>query len=94
MKMLFALAGISILIAALTSCSGTQPFHKEKLPDPSGYRAHFGDVDANGDKLVNWTEFKQHFPNTEPRVFKALDLNQDSAVDHDEWHKFKKAHGH
>jgi hypothetical protein len=23
----------------------------------------------------------------------ALDLNDDAAIDHDEWHEFKEAHG-
>ena len=50
-------------------------------------------MDANGDDMVSWDEFKAHFPHAEPKVFAAIDLNEDKALDHDEWHKFKAAHG-
>jgi len=26
-------------------------------------------------------------------VFSAIDINKDGYIDHDEWHKFKEAHG-
>ena len=55
--------------------------------------AHFGDMDSNGDDLVSWDEFKAYFPKAEPSVFESIDLNADNALDHDEWHKFKAAHG-
>ena len=32
------------------------------------------------------------FPDTTAQVFKALDLDGDGIVDHDEWHDFKEAH--
>ena len=47
----------------------------------------------NGDEMVNYEEFKAHFPQGNKGVFEALDLNRDGSVDHDEWHKFKEAHG-
>jgi len=34
-----------------------------------------------------------YFPQAEPAVFAAIDLNKDGNIDHDEWHKFKEAHG-
>ena len=76
----------------ISGCASSKSFHGEKLPPPEAYNAHFGDMDVNGDGRVNWSEFKRHFPHAEPKVFFALDLNQDSAVDHDEWHQFKAAH--
>ena len=63
------------------------------MPDPQSYNAHFGDIDANGDELVNWEEFSAHFQNAEQKVFDEIDLNQDGSIDHDEWHAFKAAHG-
>jgi hypothetical protein len=68
-------------------------YHEKALPDPKSFNAHFGDMDRNGDELLNWEEFKGHFPQADQRVFQALDLNKDGSVDEDEWHKFKKAHG-
>lgn len=89
MKQLFSLCTILMLITTYTACS----YHKQQMPDPSAYNAHFPDMDTNQDQLVNWAEFKKHFPNADDKVFKALDMDKDSAVDHDEWHEFKKAHG-
>jgi ABC-type nickel/cobalt efflux system permease component RcnA len=63
------------------------------MPDPKSYNAHFGDMDANGDDLVNWEEFAAHFQNADQNVFDAINLNHDGNIDHDEWHEFKAAHG-
>jgi hypothetical protein len=63
------------------------------MPDPKSFNAHFGDMDSDGNDLVSWDEFKAHFPHAEPKVFTAIDLNGDKALDHDEWHEFKAAHG-
>lgn len=85
-----------LLVAALflaAGCSTHSRYHKSPLPSPESYNAHFGDMDADGDDLVKWSEFKDYFPQAEKRVFEALDLNGDEAVDHDEWHRFKDAHG-
>jgi hypothetical protein len=50
-------------------------------------------MDSDGNDLVDWTEFEKYFPQAEPSVFKAIDLNGDGNIDHDEWHQFKEAHG-
>jgi hypothetical protein len=50
-------------------------------------------MDLDGNDLVNWTEFKDRFPQGEEKVFDAFDLNGDGYIDHEEWHKFKEAHG-
>jgi hypothetical protein len=62
------------------------------MPDPKSYDAHFGDMVSDGDDLVGWDEFKAYFPHAERKVFDAIDLNGDHALDHDEWHEFKAAH--
>ena len=82
-----------VMFVLLFACSGKKTFHKGPMPDPKSFNAHFGDMDANGDEMVSWDEFKAHFPHAEPKVFAAIDLNEDKALDHDEWHKFKAAHG-
>ena len=74
-------------------CSSKSHHHGDKMPPPESYNAHFGDMDANSDERVDWEEFKSFFPQAEPKVFNALDLNKDGFVDHDEWHEFKQAHG-
>ena len=50
-------------------------------------------MDLDGNELVNWTEFKDQFPQAEENAFKAVDLNGDDYIDHEEWHEFKEAHG-
>ena len=93
MKRLLLLT-IPILLAALAvGCSTDKRHHKTDMPDPRTYNAHFGDIDADGDDLVNWKEFEAYFENAEKKVFNAIDLNQDGNIDHDEWHEFKDAHG-
>ena len=83
---------IVVLVAASAACTSGGRHHDTNLPDPKGYNAHFGDMDKNGDGLVSWAEFKAYFPQAEPAVFAAIDLNKDGNIDHDEWHKFKEAH--
>lgn len=63
------------------------------MPDPKTFNAHFGDMDADSDELLDGNEFKAHFPHATDEVFKAIDGNGDKRIDHDEWHRFKKAHG-
>jgi hypothetical protein len=81
------------LAALLTACGSAPKHHRTDMPDPGAYNAHFGDIDDNGNGEINWSEFKRYFPEAEPSVFMELDLNDDSVVDHDEWHRFKEAHG-
>lgn len=82
-----------ILITLAIGCSPSNKFHKTALPDPKSFNAHFGDMDVDGNDMVNWEEFDKFFSKADPKIFKALDLNQDGGVDHDEWHAFKEAHG-
>ncbi|MGD8700852.1 MAG: hypothetical protein PVG51_01955 [Desulfosarcina sp.] len=89
-----SLLNILIVLALLTAgCSGHKKNHSTDMPDPKSYNAHFGDMDANGDDLVNWEEFSAHFENAEQKVFNAIDLNQDGNIDRDEWREFKADHG-
>ena len=84
---------VMILIMAVVGCAKDSRYHKSALPDPASFNAHFGDMDLDGDDLVNWEEFKSYFPQATPEIYKTLDGNEDSQVDHDEWHAFKEAHG-
>ena len=83
-----SLMGLLILLG----CSGAR-YHKTQLPDPASYAAHFPDMDIDGNDSVDWAEFKKYYSESTPEVFEALDWNKDKAIDHDEWHQFKKAHG-
>ena len=89
----FAALAILFLFFIFGACAGNEKYHKTDMPDPRGYNAHFGDMDENGDEAVTWEEFAAFFPDANKDVFKALDLNKDGVVDHDEWHEFKEAHG-
>ena len=82
-----------LVVGMLSGCASQSQHHKENLPDPKSFNAHFPNMDSDRDDLVNWTEFKDHFPQAPPEAFKATDLNGDGNIDHDEWHQFKKAHG-
>ncbi len=87
--LLFAL----FVIQSFAGCSGTHKHHKSSFPDPKTFNAHFPDMDKDNDGFVTWKEFQAHFSHAEPEIFNALDLDGSKAVDHDEWHAFKKAHG-
>ena len=89
----YSLLILFILIGLLAGCSSKKTFHPSPMPDPKSFNAHFGDMDTSGDDLVDWDEFKSYFDHAEPKVFEAIDLNKDGNLDHDEWHKFKEAHG-
>ena len=94
LKKSLELVAMGMIITAWAGCAPAKKMHHhEALPQPSGYNAHFPDMDINGDDRVTWEEFKRYFPETDQKVYKALDLNKDQAVDLDEWHAFKKAHG-
>lgn len=93
MKNLLMILSVLLLITTAISCSGHKRHHKSAVSDPSAYAAHFPDIDASGDDLVSWEEFKAYFPQSDPHLYESLDLNKDGAVDHDEWHEFKEAHG-
>ena len=88
MKKILFLISLSILFAAFISPAFSSD---QKKPDYSG---HFGDMDIDGDDQVNWKEFKKHFSHAEEDIFKKIDTNNDSLIDHDEWHEFKAAQGY
>jgi hypothetical protein len=92
MKRTVAFVSLLALLVVFAGCSGAR-FHEKELPDPSSYEAHFPDMDLDGNESVTWDEFNKQFPQATTDVFEAVDLNQDKAVDHDEWHEFKEAHG-
>lgn len=93
MKRLTLLMVAVSIVALAAGCSSKGKYHDTALPDPKPYNAHFGNMDSKKDGLVSWEEFKAYFPQAEPKVFSAIDINKDGAIDHDEWHKFKEAHG-
>jgi len=84
---------LTLVLAYSLSCTNKQKFHQTDLPDPKSYEARFHEIDSNSDAMVTWEEFKEYFPQAEPRVFEILDINKDKVVDHDEWHEFEEAHG-
>ena len=91
-KWVLPIVAFSVL-SVFAGCASKDRHHGSDMPDPKGYNAHFGNMDASGDRMVDWKEFKAYFPQAEPKVFAAVDLNKDGAIDHDEWHAFKEAHG-
>ena len=92
MKAFFLFLCLAVFTLFL-ACSGKTTYHKSPMSDPKSFNAHFGDMDSNGDDLISQDEFKAYFPKAEPSVFETIDLNADNVLDHDEWHKFKAAHG-
>ena len=92
MRHFLSILSFVLIIGLVFGCSAGR-YHKHELPDPESFNAHFGDMDLDGNDLVNWTEFKDRFPQAEEKEFDALDLNGDGYIDHEEWHKFKEAHG-
>ena len=93
MNRAYFLTGLMLIIHLTIGCAAKTGHHDQQLPAAEGFNAHFGDMDANGDEVVNWEEFKSYFPAAEPKVYAALDLDKNGFVDHDEWHEFKEAHG-
>jgi hypothetical protein len=93
MKRLTVLMVVVSSVALAAGCSFKGKYHDTALPDPKEYNAHFENMDSRKDGLISWEEFKAYFPRSEPQVFSAIDLNKDGYIDHDEWHKFKEAHG-
>lgn len=89
----FSILLVLVISGFLVGCSGKAPYHGTPMPDPKTFSGHFGDIDTGGDELVDWDEFKAHFPHATEQVYKAIDQNGDNRLDHDEWHEFKEAHG-
>jgi hypothetical protein len=93
MKKFVFFLSLILVVGILSGCASQPKHHQDKLPDPKSFNAHFPDMDSDGDDLVSWKEFQNHFPQAGPEAFKATDLNGDGNIDHDEWHQFKEAHG-
>jgi Ca2+-binding EF-hand superfamily protein len=81
-----------LTFAAAATAASPQKQAAYNIPDAKSYNAHFGNMDPNNDANVTWQEFKAHFPAANEKVFAAIDLNKDGAIDHDEWHQFKEAY--
>ena len=67
-SLLFAISIALIMLVA--GCSSHKNHHGTDMPDPHSYNAHFGDMDTNGDDLVNWEEFSAHFNIAEKKYLK------------------------
>jgi hypothetical protein len=82
-----------MLVFFLVACHSGGSYHPSAMPDPAGYNAHFGDMDTNQDGQVSQAEFKAYFPQADMKVFEMIDADQDNGLSHEEWHRFKEAHG-
>lgn len=82
-----------LLLFSLLLMAFALPAYCSDQAKPS-YNGHFGDMDANMDDDVSWEEFKQYFPHAKEKVFKKADIDENGAIDHDEWHEFKDHHGY
>ncbi len=89
MRGIVIIIGLSFVLFSFGGCVH-DAHHSENL-DLNG---HFGDMDTDDDKSVNWREFKKYFPHAENGVFNEADSNNDELLDHDEWHHFKEKHGY
>jgi hypothetical protein len=82
-----------MLVLLLSACHSGGSYHQSAMPDPASYNAHFGDMDTNQDGQVSQAEFKAYFPQADMKVFEIIDADQDNSLSHEEWHRFKEAHG-
>ncbi len=89
MKKILLLISLGILLASLVT-----PAYSSDQKGNHTYDGHLRDMDTDGDDELNWNEFKKHFSHAEEDVFKKIDANNDSLIDHDEWHEFKAAQGY
>ena len=93
MKRVLVLTFLAFALIVAPGYASDTKHHDKDLPDPASFNAHFGDMDDDGDGFVDWEEFNAYFPQSNHEIFEALDLDGNSAIDHDEWHQFKAAHG-
>ena len=93
MKRVAMVLTLLALTGFLFGFTSEQQPQKGIISDAESYNAHFPNMDKNKDHKVNWEELKAYFPQATPQVFETIDLNKDKSLDHDEWHKFKAAHG-
>jgi uncharacterized protein YceK len=68
MKHVVLLLSVALVIGLLSGCASGR-YHKEALPDPQAFNAHFGGMDLDGNDLVNWTEFKDQFPQGDENMY-------------------------
>lgn len=94
MTLIFRLLVLNFAFLFLTACASPKDRHHDNpMPAPTAYQAHFGDLDADGDDRVSPEEFKAHFPEGDMDVFNLIDADRSGEINHDEWHRFKEAHG-
>ena len=87
-------ATIGLIFLLTFSCASQNGRHHDTpMPDPKAYAAHFGDIDRNGDEQVTAEEFQAYFPDGEMKVFETVDADRNGVISHEEWHRFKEAHG-
>jgi hypothetical protein len=84
---------LSVLLLPVACATHTDRHHDTPMPDPAAYAAHFGDLDTDGDDRVSPAEFRAYFPEGDMQVFRVIDADRDGAISHEEWHRFKAAHG-
>ena len=57
------------------------------------FNGHFGDMDTNQDRVVDWSEFQAYFPHATNEVFSDASQGGEG-IDHKAWHAFKQRHGY
>lgn len=68
---------IAITAVLLTACAS--------LPR---YTAPFSEVDHNSDGVIEWQEFKAHYPDSDAKAFLEADRNKNGEIAPDEWQFF------
>jgi hypothetical protein len=68
-------------------------YHRTNLPDPKPFVRPMERVDANGDGMVTWDEFKAAFPQAKRNIFGAFDLDRNGVISAEEWAAFLEVHG-
>ena len=84
---------VLIFLMTISCAPHAKSHHNTSMPDPKAYAAHFGDIDSNGDGQMTAEEFRAFFPDGELKVFETIDTDRNGVVSHEEWHRFKEAHG-
>jgi hypothetical protein len=71
-----------LVVWALLAACASQP----RYTDP------FSVVDQNRDDIVEWREFKAHYPEAAPKAFLEADRNKDGDITPNEWQYFVEMH--
>ena len=99
MKRLLLLIIPILLVILVSACSSHKKHHNTDMPDAKSFNAHFGDMDANGDDLVNAADFAvfaecYEGPNgTPPEICGVFDFNGDAVIDLQDYAAFQEAAG-